>query len=94
MRFPCPVVAPQNAAHLPRRLADGSIPVLQLKGGDLLTVNVSLALILGTAVILLCKYIGLRIWQAAVCTLFGFYLASSSLAPDISNIMTSIIRHL
>jgi hypothetical protein len=59
-----------------------------------LTVNVSLALILGTAVILLCKYANLRIWQAAVCTLFGFYLASSSLAPDIDNVMTSIIQHL
>jgi len=59
-----------------------------------LTVTLSVALVLGAGVFLLCKYAGLKAWQAAVCTLFGFYLASSSFAPQISNITQSLFRLL
>jgi hypothetical protein len=59
-----------------------------------LTVTISAALLMGTAVFILCRYAGMRILHAAVCIIFGFYLASSSLAPDISNIMTSLFRLL
>ena len=59
-----------------------------------LTVTISAALLMGTRVFMLCRYAGLRIWHAAVCIIFGFYLASSSLAPDITNIMTSLFRLL
>jgi hypothetical protein len=43
---------------------------------------------------MLCRYAGMRIWHAAVCVIFGFYLASSSLAPDIANTMTSLFHLL
>ncbi len=59
-----------------------------------MTVTLSAALMLGAAVFILCRYAGLRIWHAAVCIIFGFYLASSSFAPDISNVMTSLFRLL
>ena len=59
-----------------------------------MTVTISAALMLGTGVFILCRYAGLRIWHAAVCVIFGFYLASSSLAPDIANVMTSLFRLL
>ena len=59
-----------------------------------LTVSISAALLMGAAVFLLCRYAGLRVWHAAVCTVFGFYLDSSSLAPDIANVMTSLFRLL
>jgi uncharacterized membrane protein len=59
-----------------------------------LTVTISAALMLGAGVFVLCRYAGLRILHAAVCVIFGFYLASSSLAPDIANIMTSLFRLL
>ena len=59
-----------------------------------LTVSISAALLMGTGVFLLCRYAGLRVWHAAVCIIFGFYLASSSLAPDIANVMTSLFRLL
>jgi hypothetical protein len=59
-----------------------------------LTVSISAALLMGAGVYLLCRYAGLRIWHAAVCIIFGFYLASSSLAPDIANVMTSLFRLL
>ena len=49
---------------------------------------------MGAAVFILVRYAGMRIWHAAVCIVFGFYLASSSLAPDIANIMTSLFRLL
>jgi hypothetical protein len=59
-----------------------------------LTVSISAALLMGIAVFVLCRYAGMRIWHAAVCIMFGFYLASSSLAPDIANVMTSLFRLL
>lgn len=59
-----------------------------------MTVTISAALLIGAGVVILCRYAGLRIWHAAVCIVFGFYLASSSLAPDIANIMTSLFRLL
>jgi hypothetical protein len=59
-----------------------------------LTVSISAALLMGAGVYLLCRYAGLRVWHAAVCVIFGFYLASSSLAPDIANVMTSLFRLL
>jgi len=59
-----------------------------------LTVSISAAVLMGAAVFILCRYAGMRIWHAAVCIIFGFYLASSSLAPDITSIMTSLFRLL
>ncbi len=56
--------------------------------------SISVALILGVIVILLCRYSGLRIWHAAVCIILGFYLASTNLAPFISNMTTSFFRLL
>jgi uncharacterized membrane protein len=59
-----------------------------------LTVTLSVTLLMGAGVFVLCRYAGLRIWHAAVCVMLGFYLASSSLAPDIANVMTSLFRLL
>lgn len=59
-----------------------------------MTVTVSVALLLGVMVFLLCRYAGLRIWHAAVCVILGFYLASTSFAPYISQFTESLIRNL
>lgn len=59
-----------------------------------MTVTVSVTLILAVAVFLLCRYAELRIWHAAVCVILGFYLASTSFAPYISQFTGSLIRHL
>jgi hypothetical protein len=66
------------------------------KGVITLTVSVtaSLALLLAVAVFLLCKHAGLKILHAAICTIFGFCLASTSFAPYISQLINSLIRHL
>ena len=59
-----------------------------------MTVTISLALLLGVVVFLLCKYAGLRIWHAAVCIILGFYLASTSFAPYIFQFTENMIRNL
>jgi len=59
-----------------------------------LSVTLSITLVLTGVVILLCRYAGLRFWHAVVCILLGFYLASSSLAPEISNLTRGLIRSL
>jgi uncharacterized membrane protein len=59
-----------------------------------LAVTFSVLALLGVAVFVLCRYAGLRVIHALVCILAGFYLASSSLAPDINRIVGSIIYAL
>jgi len=59
-----------------------------------LTVTLSAALLLGAVVVLLCKYAGLKMWHAAVCVILGFYLASTSFAPYISQFTQSLFRNL
>ncbi len=46
-------------------------------------VSLSAVLLLGALVVVLWRHAGLRPWHAVVCVLFGFYLASTSLAPYI-----------
>ncbi len=59
-----------------------------------MAVSISIVVVLGVGVVLLCRYAGLRILHAVVCVVLGFYLASSSLAPDISRITESLFRML
>jgi hypothetical protein len=59
-----------------------------------LVISLSLVLVLGITVWLLHKSAGLKIWHAVICVLFGFYLATSSLAPEIRTTVTAIIRAL
>jgi hypothetical protein len=64
------------------------------EGGDSLAVTMSVLVVLAVAVLVLCRYAGLRVLHAAVCILLGFFLASSSFAPDISRLVSSLIRLL
>lgn len=57
-----------------------------------MTVTIPLALVLGTAVVILCRWAGLRIWQAVICVAFGFYLASTGVAPYVSQFINSLFR--
>lgn len=49
-----------------------------------MTVSLSAAVLLGFLVWLLWRYANVRLWHIAVCTLFGFYLASASVGPRIA----------
>lgn len=56
--------------------------------------SLSIVLLLGVLVYLLWRHAGLSTWHASVCTLFGFYLASTSLAPYIRDSAGAIGRWL
>jgi predicted membrane metal-binding protein len=59
-----------------------------------LAISISLVTLLAVAVWALYRFGGLKVWHGLVCILFGFYLASSSLAPEIRTTVTSIIHAL
>jgi predicted membrane metal-binding protein len=59
-----------------------------------LAISISLIALLAVAVWALYKFAGLKLWHALVCILFGFYLASSSVAPEIRTTVTSIVHAL
>lgn len=59
-----------------------------------MAVSVSVLVVLAVAVFVLCRYAGLRVLQAVVCIAFGFVLASSRFAPEISKLISSLSRLL
>jgi hypothetical protein len=56
------------------------------------TVSIPLVAILGVAVYVAYKYMGLRVWQAIVCLLAGFLLAATTAAPHISETLRAIVQ--
>lgn len=59
-----------------------------------MNLSIPLALLLGLLIYGLYRYAGLRGWHAVVCVLFGFYLAATSAAPSIRQIVRSLARFL
>jgi hypothetical protein len=59
-----------------------------------MAISISLIALLAVAVWALYKFAYLKLWHALVCILFGFYLASSSVAPEIRTTVTSIVQAL
>jgi hypothetical protein len=62
-----------------------------------MVLSISGVILLGALVILLTRKSGLKVSHAIVCALFGFYLAGTSIAPNIregGNTVASIISGL
>jgi hypothetical protein len=59
-----------------------------------MTVSIPLVALAGVAVYLAWRFMGLRIWQAILCLIFGFLLAATTAAPEIRNLMTGLIQWL
>ena len=59
-----------------------------------MVISLSLVLVLGVVVWLLHRYAGLKVWHGVICVLFGFYLATTSFAPEIRTTVTAIIHAL
>jgi hypothetical protein len=59
-----------------------------------MAISLSLVLVLALAVWVLHRYAGLKLWHGVICILFGFYLATSTLAPEIRSTLTAVIRAL
>jgi uncharacterized protein YybS (DUF2232 family) len=57
-----------------------------------MTVTMPLVLIVGLVVLIAYRYMGLKIWQAILCLIFGFLLAATTAAPEIHNLVNSFVR--
>lgn len=49
-----------------------------------MNVTIPLVVVLGIVVLVAVRFLKLRLWTAIVCTMFGFLLAATTLAPDIN----------
>ena len=59
-----------------------------------MTVSIPLVFIAGVIVWLAYRYMGLRVWQAIVCLIFGFLLAATTAAPEIRDLLTGLTQWL
>ncbi|GAA2455746.1 MULTISPECIES: DUF2304 family protein [Streptomyces] len=55
-----------------------------------MALSISAVVLLAIVVFLLVRKSGLKAGHAAVCMLLGFYLASSSIAPTISQVTSNV----
>lgn len=56
-----------------------------------MTVSVPIVAVVGLIVFVAYRYTGLRVWHALACLIFGFLLAATSAAPEISRVITAIV---
>ena len=59
-----------------------------------MTVTIPVVLIVGAIIWVAYRYMGLRVWQAVVCLVFGFLLATTTAAPEIRSLITGIVQWL
>ena len=59
-----------------------------------MTVSVPLVAVFGLGAYVAWRFMGLRIWHAVLCLLFGFFLAATDVAPDIRRLVSGIARWL
>jgi hypothetical protein len=57
-------------------------------------VSIPLVVVLGVIVVIAWRFMGLRVWIAIVCGLFGFFLAATSAAPEIRRLVAAVVRAL
>jgi hypothetical protein len=57
-------------------------------------VSIPLVAIAGVLVYIAWRFLGLRVWQAIACLIFGFLLAATSAAPEIHNLITGFVHWL
>jgi uncharacterized membrane protein len=57
-----------------------------------LTVSIPLVVILGAVAFVAWRYMGLRVWHALICLLFGFLLAATNAAPEIRRIIAALVH--
>ena len=56
-----------------------------------MTDTIPIVAIVGLAVFVAYRYMGLRVWHALVCLIFGFLLAATSAAPQINHVLAAIL---
>ena len=59
-----------------------------------MNVSIPLVALAGAAVYIAWRFMGLRIWQAILCLIFGFLLAATTAAPEIHNLIAGLVQWL
>ena len=59
-----------------------------------MTVTIPLVAVFGIGVYIIYRYMGLRAWHAVVALIFGFLLAATTAAPEIRNLLSSLVNWL
>jgi hypothetical protein len=95
MPCPLPLVSPQGMPQTviecrPTRRWDGT----ERGARQAVTVSIPLVALLGAVVFVAWRYMKLRVWQAVLCLLFGFFLAASTAAPAITHLVTALVQWL
>jgi hypothetical protein len=89
------LVPPQGPPQAADRPCPGPHRAAQRKEvTNALRVSIPLVALLGAVVFLAWRFMGLRVWQALLCLLFGFFLAATTAAPQISHLVTGIVQWL
>ncbi len=57
-----------------------------------MTISIPLVVIVGVIVYVAWRYMGLRVWHAVACLVFGFLLAATAAAPEIRHLVTAIVQ--
>jgi hypothetical protein len=59
-----------------------------------MTISIPLVTIAGVVVYIAWRYMGLKVWHAIVCLLFGFLLTATTAGPEIHNLITGFVQWL
>ena len=57
-----------------------------------MTVSIPLLTLMVIVVYVAYRHMGLKAWHAVACLVLGFLLASTGAAPEISNLIASIVH--
>jgi hypothetical protein len=57
-----------------------------------LVVSIPLVVMFGAVAFVAWRYMGLRVWHAVICLLFGFFLAATDAAPDIRRLVAALVH--
>jgi hypothetical protein len=57
-----------------------------------MSVSVPLVVVLGAVAFVAWRYMGLRVWHALICLLFGFFLAATGAASEIRRLVAVIVH--
>ena len=59
-----------------------------------MTATIPLVAIAGFVVYVAYRHMGMRVWHAIVCTIFGFLLGATPAAPQINHLLMTIAQWL
>lgn len=94
MPLPRPLAAPPHRPHPPPPGTVHQHPERLSRKESTLFISVSAVLLLGLLVYLLWRYARLPMWHIAICVLFGYFLASSTVGPHLGRLITAVVRYI